>query len=266
MSAALSRAFGQSGSDTDYRHYRAVLVPRFQLLSLRVRSRVFQGERVPEILRRVLAGLDVAFELTADYHPRNYCVQYRESDFAFASRLMEEEGIRYYFRHGHDGHSMVLADDPLQHPELSAPAPAVYDAVGNLQVPRIHDWECRQRLTSARWSLWDDHFEKSGRPFASAAVLAEEVKVGTTAHRLRGSFNDSLDVRDGPLGLAAHFDDVAHGWPSTPRGVAGPLRRRPPARPAAQRGGGRRCLRYFRTQRFPHVLPGLRLRIDAASG
>jgi len=50
-------------------------------------------------LKQVLAGLNVTFELQGNYQPRDYCVQYRESDFAFASRLMEEEGIAYFFKH-----------------------------------------------------------------------------------------------------------------------------------------------------------------------
>src|SRR5262249_53980993 len=51
------------------------------------------------------------------YAPREYCVQYRESDFAFVSRLMEEEGIYYFFEHSESEHVLVLADD------VSAPAP-----------------------------------------------------------------------------------------------------------------------------------------------
>src|SRR5690606_948062 len=48
--------------------------------------------------------------LTASYKPRDYCVQYRESDFQFVSRLLEEEGIYYYFQHTEDEHRLVLAD------------------------------------------------------------------------------------------------------------------------------------------------------------
>ena len=72
--------------------YRAELVPAFWLLTKTTDRRIFQQKSVPEILRQVLGGLDVSYRLQGSYEPRNYCVQYRESDFDFASRLMEEEG------------------------------------------------------------------------------------------------------------------------------------------------------------------------------
>ena len=64
-----------------------------------MQSRVFQQLSVPDILKQVLQGLNVTYRFHVTYHPRDYCVQYRESDFAFASRLMEEEGIYYFFQH-----------------------------------------------------------------------------------------------------------------------------------------------------------------------
>ena len=99
---------GAEGAATFIR-YRGTLVPKFWLLTQRRQSCIYQTVSVPDILRTVLTsdwGLDVSFELTGSYSPRNYCVQYRESDFDFASRLMEEEGIAYYFQHkdgAHDG-------------------------------------------------------------------------------------------------------------------------------------------------------------------
>ncbi len=54
---------------------------------------------VPDILRAVLTGMPIKYDLSGTYQPRDYCVQYQESDFAFASRLMEEEGIHYFFQH-----------------------------------------------------------------------------------------------------------------------------------------------------------------------
>src|SRR5947207_441012 len=72
-------------------------------------------------------GLAVTFELLGTYHRRDYCVQYRESDFAFASRLMEEEGILYFFRHTADSHQLVIADSPQSHGDLADPHTLVYD-------------------------------------------------------------------------------------------------------------------------------------------
>ncbi len=91
--------FSQGHRDETFTHYRMEVVPQFWLLTRRSQSRIFQHMSVPDILKKVLTGLDVAFELQGSFQPRDYCVQYRESDFAFVSRLMEEEGIYYFFKH-----------------------------------------------------------------------------------------------------------------------------------------------------------------------
>ena len=81
--------------DTTFTSYRMELVPEFWLLTRSAQSRIFQHISVPDILKKVLTGLNVDFQLRGTFHPRDFCVQYRETDFNFASRLMEEEGIYY---------------------------------------------------------------------------------------------------------------------------------------------------------------------------
>jgi len=73
-------------------------------------SRIFQQQSVPAILSSLASGGQVRFELGASYPRREYCVQYRESDFNFVCRLLEEEGIYFYFTHADGKHTMVLAD------------------------------------------------------------------------------------------------------------------------------------------------------------
>src|SRR5262245_49330629 len=100
--------FTQGERDELFTAYQMEIVPQFWLLTKRVQCRIFQHLTVPDILKKVLDGLDVAYEIQGTFHPRNFCVQYRESDFNFASRLMEEEGIYYFFKHTADGHKMVV--------------------------------------------------------------------------------------------------------------------------------------------------------------
>ncbi len=94
--------------------FRLVLRPRFFALSHRVDARIFQQQSIVDIVKAVLAetGLDDAMEwrLIGEYEPREFVVQYRESDLAFLSRLLEEEGIFYFFEHTPDGHTMVFGD------------------------------------------------------------------------------------------------------------------------------------------------------------
>ncbi len=108
------RRFAQHGRDEDLTSYEAVIVPWIWFLSLNRDLKIFQQKTVLEILEEVFGKYEQAdFEnlCVESYQPREYCVQYRESDLDFVSRLMEEEGIFYFFRHSKEGHKLVLADD-----------------------------------------------------------------------------------------------------------------------------------------------------------
>lgn len=102
----------------DLYYYQAGLVPKAWMLTMGRDSRIFQGESTPDIIKAVLSdaglkkGTDFDFKLSASYAPRNYCVQYRESDFDFITRLAEEEGILYYFESDDAGQKLVLSDNP----------------------------------------------------------------------------------------------------------------------------------------------------------
>lgn len=94
--------------------YEVTVVPKLWLCSRIRRSRVFQGEKVPDIVKKVLADSGVeSLQINLnpdDYLERDYCVQYGESDLDFVSRLLEDEGIYYHFEHTEDDHSVVLMD------------------------------------------------------------------------------------------------------------------------------------------------------------
>ena len=106
--------FGQLGTGTKFANYRAELVPWLWMLSLSTDCRIFQKQSVPDIVEQVFTDLgysDYKFRLVQEHAPREYCVQYRESHLDFVSRLLEEEGIFYYFEHEADKHVLVLCDD-----------------------------------------------------------------------------------------------------------------------------------------------------------
>ncbi len=104
--------FVQLGQHDDVIRYRAELVPRLWFAGLARDCRIYQNKTVPEILEEVLKKHDVDYSLkcTAQYPQREYCVQYRESDLDFISRLMEEEGIFYLFDHGGEREVLLIAD------------------------------------------------------------------------------------------------------------------------------------------------------------
>jgi type VI secretion system secreted protein VgrG len=107
------RRFVQLGRAASLVSYRAEVVPSLSFLTLTTDCRIFQQKTVQDIIKKVLddAGItDHRFVLTGSYEPREYCVQYRESDFDFVSRLMEEEGMFYFFEHTKEKHTLVIAD------------------------------------------------------------------------------------------------------------------------------------------------------------
>ena len=108
------RRFSQLGRDATFTRYRLEVVPSLWFASQRTNNRVFQKLSIPEIAEKVLKELKVDYKLetVGQYKKRDMVVQYRESDFSFLARLLEEEGGFYFFRHFKDQHIMVIADSP----------------------------------------------------------------------------------------------------------------------------------------------------------
>ncbi|MBW2570377.1 MAG: type VI secretion system tip protein VgrG, partial [Deltaproteobacteria bacterium] len=113
--SSFSQGRGSSEADKDspFSHYAATMVPWFWLLKRTADSRIFQKLSVPDIVEKIFTEkefLDYKLLLNDSYDKRDYCVQYRETDFNFISRLLEEEGICYFFEHDEEKHTLILAD------------------------------------------------------------------------------------------------------------------------------------------------------------
>lgn len=212
FSGLVSR-FSQGERTSAFTRYAMEVVPQFWLLTRRVQSRIFQHKSVPGILKKVLEGLDVSFEITGTFEARDYCVQYRESDFQFASRLMEEEGIYYFFKHTADGHTMVLANTPQSHPDIGGDTSVIYEEVlgGVRDEERVWRWEKTQELRSGKYTLWDHCFELPHKHLEAQKTIQETVQVNRTAHKLNGGGAASLELYDWPGGYAQRFDGVTPG-------------------------------------------------------
>ena len=203
-------SFSQGARDQRFTRYRAEMVPQFWFLTRNAQSRIFQHLTVPDILKKVLQGVDVAYELKGNYQPRDYCVQYRESDFNFASRLMEEEGIYYFFKHAADSHKMVLADTPQSHVDLGK-IPYEELGGGTRTEERMHRWEKIQDLRSGKVTLWDHCFELPGKHLEAEKPVIDSVSAGTVTHKLKVGGNDKFEIYDYPGGYAQRFDGVDAG-------------------------------------------------------
>lgn len=136
-------------------HYRLVLRPWLHLLGYNRAYRIFEDKNVVDIIKTVLEDqsrhVDYS-QLSGSYLPWKYCTQYRESDLRFILRLMEREGIYYYFRHEKGDHVLVLCDGPGAH----KPAP------GYATIRLRSDWSGRSGgLAEALWD-WQEHVSSNG--------------------------------------------------------------------------------------------------------
>ena len=202
--------FTQGNRNEEFTSYYAEVVPQVWLLTRRFQSRIFQQKSIPDILKVVLQGFDCDFQLRGQYEPREYCVQYRETDFDFASRLMEEEGIFYFFKHTESGHTMIIADSSVAHIDVPGVTEAKYDVVegGSSQGDHIFEWRKTQALRSAKYSLWDHTFQQPTQNLEAKESIMASVQAGTVTHQLQGQASAPLEIYDFPGGYAVRFDGI----------------------------------------------------------
>lgn len=141
------RAFSRS-EDTGGAHnsYEAELVPQLWFATQTVDCRVFHKESTLDIVKKVLQENGVVGDklriAAAGLPPRGFTVQYNESDFDFMSRLLEEDGLFYFFQHAEDGHVMVIADANASFRAVGGPDSMVGSGLGG-----ISEWR-RARASS----------------------------------------------------------------------------------------------------------------------
>ena len=144
------------------RAYRAMVVPWLWFLTRTSDCRIFQNKTVPQILEQIFGDLgfsDYELRLSGNHPQREYCVQYRETDFAFVSRLMEEEGIYYFFRHNQDNHKMVLSDSTSAYEDCAENEVDYPSDFGNVAFEdHITSWEHGYEFRSGKWAQTDYNF------------------------------------------------------------------------------------------------------------
>ena len=161
--------FSQGQRERHLTRYRATVVPWLWLLTRTADCRIFQQKKVPDIIKQIFSDLgfaDFELRLEGSFVEREYCVQYRETDFNFVSRLMEEEGIYYFFTHEKDKHTLVLTNDPSGHkpcPAQQEQGLAKFRFMPNAGQRREEDtvslWNQHQEIRPESYSLTDFNFE-----------------------------------------------------------------------------------------------------------
>jgi type VI secretion system secreted protein VgrG len=158
--------FTQGETDARFTHYGMQIVPWLWLLTRTADCRIFQHLSVPEILEKIFNehGLtDYTLQLQGSFPPREYCVQYRETDFNFVSRLMEQVGIFYFFAHEATKHTLVLANAPNAHGPCPHQETARCELTGEMhQEDVVSAWRVESELRPAKYALADFNFETPG--------------------------------------------------------------------------------------------------------
>lgn len=171
-------------NDRGTRSYRARVVPWLWFLTQTTDCRVFQEKSVLEIIEAVFKDLGFADYTTNRVmggnaeRKRNFCVQYRESDFHFVSRLMEEEGIFYFFEHRDGKHTLHLADSIVAYKECEeAKVDYLTNEQGSRQaVPHINSWEHTYQFRPGAWAHKDYNFKNPHQPLLATETTLMKFK------------------------------------------------------------------------------------------
>ena len=189
--------FAQVGYGLRMHEYQATVRPWFWFLSRSADCRVFEDQTVEDIFRMVAKEhgfSDFRFELSGTLPKREYCVQYRETAFNFLSRLLEDEGIYYYFEHTDSKHMMVLVDKSTAHQAVSGYETVPYFPASSNQARRERDhlwsWTWQAAVQSGKYATSDFDFLKP-----TGSLRAEVETARRHAHATHAIFDYPAELQ-----------------------------------------------------------------------
>lgn len=165
--------FAQTGGDGTFTRFQMEMVPWTWLLTRNADCRIFHNKTVRQIIEQIFTDRnfsDYRFSLTGTYSPFEYCVQYRETDFNFISRLMEQSGIFYFFEHEETKHTLVIADANSAHQPCPGQEQAGYNLIsgGTDEEDVVNSWTVEQELRTGKYSLTDYNFKTPSTNLAAS--------------------------------------------------------------------------------------------------
>ncbi|MCA8956199.1 MAG: type VI secretion system tip protein VgrG, partial [Planctomycetes bacterium] len=163
----------QSDHTRHHAFYSVEIQPALWRLTQRQTSRIFQDKDLEQIVTRVLegaglvAGRDFRFALQAKHPARECCVQYQESDFAFVSRLLEEEGVFYFFEQQERRSVLVVADSAGVHTDIEgdravrfAPRTRMHAHEAGRELEQVTELALEQSVRPGAYTATDFRFEQ----------------------------------------------------------------------------------------------------------
>ncbi len=147
--------FAQTRYERKLAEYHATVVPWLWFLTRSSDCRIFQNMKIPDILKQVFQDFgfsDIIDRLHGSYRTWSYCVQYRETAYNFVSRLMEAEGIYYYFKHEDGKHSIVLCDSPASHKQFEGYEELLYRPSSSTTQETLNSWVVQHEVQSGAFA------------------------------------------------------------------------------------------------------------------
>jgi type VI secretion system secreted protein VgrG len=182
--------------------YELTIRPDFWFLSRNRNCRIFQNLSATDIVSQLLQERGITrftLKLENGFPPqRRYCVQYMESDFAFISRLLEHEGLHYFFRHDQSGHEMIIADSNAAHDQIPGHDDIPYYPPNNVtdrERSHVDEWSAQHSVAAPASTKATDFFHEHPQPMKST-------KQTDSAYT-----GDNADMQIHPAG----YEDTSYG-------------------------------------------------------
>jgi type VI secretion system secreted protein VgrG len=179
-----------TGGDRYFNSYRIRVVPMLWLLSLNQQTRVFQDMSVLDIARKVLTPYSIVprIETQGSYTTLEYCTQYRETDLQFLRRILEQQGIFFYFSHTEADHVLILSDASSLCGECLVVSDFDFATEAERQLgfykPVVLGFRSRSALVPGELTTWDYRFMEYALSHASPETARSVTEMGENSHEL----------------------------------------------------------------------------------
>jgi type VI secretion system secreted protein VgrG len=203
------------GMSHDMARYQVEVVPWLWFLTRTANCRIFQNKSIPDIVQQVLKDhgmTDFQVQLKGNFPPLEYCVQYRETAFNFVSRLLEREGIFYFFKHEDGKHTLVMANSKQAYaPCLEQEVEFLRIESGDTQVSRIDRWQHDYEFRPGKWAQTDYNFKTPSNSLLTSAETVVELP-GNTKYEVFDFPGDYPDTDSGQTyaDLRMEENETAH--------------------------------------------------------
>lgn len=208
------KRFTQGAQDVRFVHYRMQVVPWSWLLTQTSDCRIFQNMTIPDIIKKVFDELKADYAELVKYEdktsgphiPIDYCVQYRETDFNFVSRLMEQEGIFYFFKHTADAHTLIFGDSPQVHQTCPTQSKFRYMPEGGMGEweDLIISWQVDRVMRPGKFTFRDHNFQMPKKNLEVTTTTNGRCAVGNNTkleiYDYQGEYAERFNKPDERLG------------------------------------------------------------------